>query len=1147
MVRSEASYASGRLDEDFDRKFVLEVVSKWAEPSAKFRELQAGYIGGESVDALRVENVFYEALGEEGVNLDEGWAGASATLFGTDTSAIAAEDLDEYVRNLPEEERRELAKAVIARFSNSKQLEALASAPDTRRALATLGQSLGKLTGSQHGAVWATGLDPTGLLEEYAMLETDQKFEQQFLLKIVKAMAKTEEARYAIPGVDGSWGREVNVTTKVDGTISVFLNGDHEHYAKDRPYFQSHPIQTFYEVRPERNVDVVYPGDRIVRVPAFWLVRLSELSAQQAVKTGVVVASIVLGPEELALYGVAKGAKVINKARTALTKGERVLETADDVVGHLDEAAALERGVDATDEAVDAGRTLSPREVVEQGTAAEFKVAGESHHVYFAPNVGGKIELQLCSRNCAALRDKVTEMLKAVPEGHAARKELKQILDATERVLEDLDANMLTLGAADARAERMAKQLELLSKKYPKYIDPNVVTYESRVQRWNTVSQHSNEIASELNKFDSTANFTADEVDAMIAAWDDAKHGAEGHQALNLLENARYGDLTPEQARELAKIIREPGGGGPTINTRLQQIAAHVDDATLNRLLAHTQNLDELENLLRKIDPARLSRLLHGAGSPGNLFAIFDRIPSMAIFDHLATAYKGDMVVLAAHLAALGNDASAGVRLEKMVALVGDTTFSKFVSIDPAALAKFEALATDGSTGSAAFARLSSGTYNAHELNKLGSLDVTTLKNLADIPDHGNFIFVTKTIGEAPLRNLGQLSGAEISQLVNRLTKRPARLTTMGSLTASQLRAFLGITSDTTLLKFSDLTSTELSTFAALTRAELENFALVDLAGLRRLSALSSPTLSSFVRLGPSELAAFSRLSNSQVATWSRVQNSTLTRLASRDTFTLGKLADGADAPGLDRLAGLSDALVRELSLLSPAAMRRLLQLPPNQLIKFEGMTGFHIERLAQRTPGELETLAAARTKDELLVEVGDTVTDRNKADADVRLLDNTVTNPNTNRPRGHASDHAARTSQSSPGGVSAVEIRLRTGRTPSNVPGPRPPDVGVFASDAAQVEAARLGEAKLQAEIQAGNVLGPNGRHEFTIQMNGVGYSYKVEGGSVDASGNLVGGTLVERQVDSFIIVYEAHAHPMRQPPLLSDYFIVTMFPKAP
>ena len=105
--------------------------------------------------------------------------------------------------------------------------------------------------------------------------------------------------------------------------------------------------------------------------------------------------------------------------------------------------------------------------------------------------------------------------------------------------------------------------------------------------------------------------------------------------------------------------------------------------------------------------------------------------------------------------------------------------------------------------------------------------------------------------------------------------------------------------------------------------------------------------------------------------------------------------------------------------------------------------------------------------------------------------------------------------------------------------------NVSAFASDAIQLEISSRAEAQLQGQIAAGNPIGPPplGRHTFRVELPGAAFSYSIEGATVDGAGNLVGGRMVETQIDHATVVY----HPRRMPPPAmtpADYYIVTMFP---
>jgi hypothetical protein len=527
-------------------------------------------------------------------------------------------------------------------------------------------------------------------------------------------------------------------------------------------------------------------------------------------------------------------------------------------------------------------------------------------------------------------------------------------------------------------------------------------------------------------------------------------------------------------------------------------------------------------------------------------------------------------------------EALGAAALERFAGL-GDAAFNRFAALAPAELQKFATLpgtalerfgvmdqarfdvfareaqpatiARFAALSDAAFNRYAAIRYTGAELNKLGLVDVGALQNLATVTSDGHLTFLTKRLDATTLGNLGGLSGPEIDGLVTRVGTDPQRLTTLGSLSAGEVRGFLAIADDPLLQRFAGLPAGEIAAFRGLATPELERFAQVAGGDLRKFGRLDPAAVRRLASLSPDRLARFGTLTEAQLAVWGGVPPGTLARFAAEDALTLGKLADGAGSAGLNRLALLPGRFVAEFALLEVAAMDRYLRLPGARLAKFEGMTAFNMQQLANRPPGELERLAATRSPAELLADAGDTAADRAANAARVAALDDPARNPHTGRPLGHASEHSAAMARSpAPGVMSPVERRLRTGAVPAAgggvIIGPRPPEVSVFASDAAQLEAVRLGRAQLQTEIAAGRAIGPGpgGRHSFATAdgtapaLSGAGYSYRIEGGTLDAHGNLTGGTLVRRQVAGFRIIFDpTTAHPGTP----ADYRVVTTFPE--
>jgi hypothetical protein len=407
------------------------------------------------------------------------------------------------------------------------------------------------------------------------------------------------------------------------------------------------------------------------------------------------------------------------------------------------------------------------------------------------------------------------------------------------------------------------------------------------------------------------------------------------------------------------------------------------------------------------------------------------------------------------------------------------------------------------------------------------------------------FNFATRVLTDGALGHIGQLRPAEIDTLITKVGTNPARLNGLGTLEVGPLREMIALP-DAQLVRFANLPPTELAGFSGLTTAELQRFALVDAANLGKFGRLGDITrLRAFAAHSDAEVARFGTVSDAALATWSRAQPASRTAaLAAVDNVGLGKLGL-LPVASLDTAATMTAQELRQLSVLDPAGLAAVGALPPSDLLKLRGITGFNLEQLTRRA--DFAAQVAAHTPAELSALANDTAADRAANAARVTGLDDPTINPHTGRARGHASEHGASTLPT-PGGttMSPTERRLRTGVTAGGVAGPKPPDVSAFASDAAQLEVERLATVDLQAQIAAGNWRGPgtNGRHEIRVNLDGCGYSYRIEGATLDASGNLVGGRMVETQVGKALVVFE----PKRTPPpamTRADYFIVTMFPE--
>lgn len=450
--------------------------------------------------------------------------------------------------------------------------------------------------------------------------------------------------------------------------------------------------------------------------------------------------------------------------------------------------------------------------------------------------------------------------------------------------------------------------------------------------------------------------------------------------------------------------------------------------------------------------------------------------------------------------------------------------FDVFAQAERATIEKFAAV------NQATFDRFASPRFDLATLNRLGGAEAATLENLATWPNGRAFNVAVRNLTAAELDVIGKLSAAEAERIASLAGRAEENFRLFGSLDAGLVQNLLGITDNALLSKFSQLTSAELRGFSGLTTGELQSLASLAPEALGRFGAIGdAAALRNFAALTPQQLAHYAPLTTTQLQVWGQVAPTTLARFAPMEG-ALANFADAVPAAVLDRLATeLSPAALRELALVDAAGIRRISALPAADLAKLNGLSGFELQRAAQLPAGELERIAASGGEAEVRAALqGDAAAERRAAEA----LDGP---PGAHTGHGHA-DHGAQTT------AADQENRLRTGTTPSGRttdplgnPLTAPPEAGRWASDAVQNHAAQLAEAQLPAEIAARPSTHPRGRYTLEINLQGAGYSYRLEGGA-----------LAERQANRFTITYEPRIQPPVIPPSTNpnDYVIITMFP---
>lgn len=485
--------------------------------------------------------------------------------------------------------------------------------------------------------------------------------------------------------------------------------------------------------------------------------------------------------------------------------------------------------------------------------------------------------------------------------------------------------------------------------------------------------------------------------------------------------------------------------------------------------------------------------------------------------------------------------------------LLGDGAFGRFAGVSDEVFLKFRdvsqpALERFGTLSQAAFDRFAAlNKPPLAILEKLGSLEASALENLALVTDPQAFNILVRQIGADELGRLATLAGPDLERLVLRLNRNIPALNAVGALEAGAIKELAAVADDALLRRFAALQPTELKGFSGLTTAELDKFLSATPEGLAKLGALNDlAALQRFARMAPAEVAKFGELSSTALGTWAKVQDATFARFAGFEKATLENFGQ-AGAAALDKLAPhLSNRLFEQLRFVNGPAIARFAELPAAQLTKFEGLSGAGLQKLADLPAGELERLAANESAAVIATAAGEDAAGLAASRRAAEELDRRATNAVTDPATGHGhSAHGAQTNIVDPTtGMTPTERRLRTGLRPDLVQEGLPPKVSSFASDAAQVQAAQLGDVQITQRIAEGKGMGPAGDGHIDIDVPiSAGYQYKIVGGT-EVGGQIVGGVMVKEQCSMVRIGY----HAVRVPPMSpADYKIITMFPYVP
>jgi hypothetical protein len=304
-------------------------------------------------------------------------------------------------------------------------------------------------------------------------------------------------------------------------------------------------------------------------------------------------------------------------------------------------------------------------------------------------------------------------------------------------------------------------------------------------------------------------------------------------------------------------------------------------------------------------------------------------------------------------------------------------------------------------------------------------------------------------------------------------------------------------------------------------------------AQIDRLSKMAEPQLRRLLALSGDQVVAFAGLPDAALARYAALADDVFTKFASLDAAGIGRfgaLSDpafakfaGLDAPMLRSFAALDVETLRSFAFFDDAVLRRFGSIPPADLAKLSGIDTIALRDFEAMDEKALRELA-------------------NHSTEDIRVLGNMT-------PQKWAEAHASASSLDAGGGHSFAkhgahttaaqqETRLRTGIAPDGSATAVPPkQAGKFASDAAQVEAAKAAERELYD-----NMLRSNGRLkrqvEVEFDVQGAGFSYSLDPLGVPPPPYL-GGHVVETMSHRVQAIWKLN-------PAGTDYILYTMYPIA-